>query len=280
MGRLRNIRPVLGTIGPAVRPISREQNRRQYDAQRAETQAWRAWYGLARWKRLRLMVLQRDGYVCRKTGVLLAGKYPADDSAVVDHVAPHRGDPELFWNMDNLQSLSKKYHDSVKQALERAGQVAAIHPKWLKPSAIPLTIVCGPAGSGKSTWVAERAQPGDTVIDLDTIAHELTGEPVHGWDRERWLNAALFRRNDMLGDLSREARPVSAWFIVSEPKARHRDWWQQTLHPRSIVVLATREVVCIERVRQRDGDTRSVEDSIVRWWLDYDPRGDEVTISD
>ena len=280
MGRLKNIRPVLATVGSALRPISREQNRKLYDAERAQAEPWRAWYGLARWKKLRLLVLQRDGYICRKTGVLLAGTYPADDSPVVDHIVPHRGDPELFWNLDNLQSLSKKYHDSIKQAIERAGQVAAIHPKWLKPSAIPLTIVCGPAGSGKSTWVERQAKPGDVVIDLDAIAHELTGEPMHGWDRERWLNAALFRRNDMLGDLSRETRPISAWFIVAEPKAQHRDWWQQALRPRSIVVLATPEAVCIDRVRQREGDTKAVEDSIVRWWLDYDARGDEVTIAD
>lgn len=276
---LKNIRPVLGTLGPALKPISREENQRRYEAQRAEDNTWRAWYGTAKWKKLRLLVLQRDGYVCQRTGILLAGKYPADDSPVVDHIVPHRGDPDLFWNIGNLQSISRKYHDSVKRALERSGQVAAIHPKWLQPSAVPLTIVCGPAGAGKSTWVAAQAAPDDVVIDLDAIAHELTGEPMHGWDRDRWLNAALFRRNDMLGDLSREARPISAWFIVSEPKAHHREWWEQTLQPRSIVVLETPEAICIERIRQRPGNTKPVEDLIVRWWLEYDPRGGEVAIS-
>ena len=41
---------------------------------------------------------------------------PAD---TVDHVRPHKGDVDLFWQADNLQSLCKWHHDSVKQMQER-----------------------------------------------------------------------------------------------------------------------------------------------------------------
>ena len=88
---------------------------------RDTTQPWRAWYRTPRWRVLRLQVLKRDLYQCRQTGVLLVGTYPAEDSPVVDHIRPHRGDPELFWDETNLQAVSKGWHDSVKQSLERRG---------------------------------------------------------------------------------------------------------------------------------------------------------------
>ncbi len=32
-------------------------------------------------------------------------------ATVVDHIKPHRGDPQLFWDTDNWQALCKKCHD-------------------------------------------------------------------------------------------------------------------------------------------------------------------------
>lgn len=38
---------------------------------------------------------------------------------VVDHIEPHRGDPVLFWDVDNWQTLCNSHHNSTKQALEK-----------------------------------------------------------------------------------------------------------------------------------------------------------------
>lgn len=81
---------------------------------------WRAWYKTARWQKLRLEVLKRDGFKCQATGVALIGKYPAHNSPVADHKTPHRGDPDLFWDINNIQAVSKEYHDGEKQRLEHA----------------------------------------------------------------------------------------------------------------------------------------------------------------
>lgn len=37
---------------------------------------------------------------------------------VVDHIQAHKGDPALFWNSANWQSLCKRCHDSRKQRNE------------------------------------------------------------------------------------------------------------------------------------------------------------------
>lgn len=48
---------------------------------------------------------------------LKRGEYVGAD--VVDHIIPHKGDMNLFWNIRNWQSLCKNCHDSVKQKIEK-----------------------------------------------------------------------------------------------------------------------------------------------------------------
>ena len=78
----------------------------------------RGWYHSARWQALRMQVLTRDLYTCQQTGVLLIGKHPAPNSPVVDHVVTDKGPERLFWDVSNLQAVSKAYHDSDKRKME------------------------------------------------------------------------------------------------------------------------------------------------------------------
>jgi len=121
MGRLsgRGLPSRLGRSKSRFR--STETSEADRSRQRDASQPWRAWYKTARWQRLRAFVLKRDGHLCQKTGVALVGKYPAENSPVVDHIKPHRGDPDLFWDPENLQAVSKAYHDKEKQSLEKRG---------------------------------------------------------------------------------------------------------------------------------------------------------------
>lgn len=65
-------------------------------------------------------MLVRDLYTCQRTGVLLTGKAPAPHSPVVHHIIPHKGDEALFWDIRNLQAVSKAWHDSDGQAQEKS----------------------------------------------------------------------------------------------------------------------------------------------------------------
>jgi 5-methylcytosine-specific restriction enzyme A len=80
----------------------------------------RGWYKSARWQALRQQVLVRDLYTCQRTGVMLLGKAPAPNSAVVHHTVPHKGDERLFWDIQNLELVSKSWHDSEAQREERS----------------------------------------------------------------------------------------------------------------------------------------------------------------
>ncbi|MBL4767661.1 MAG: HNH endonuclease [Rhodobacteraceae bacterium] len=95
------------------------QRNRRRDAEQEQ----RRWYKTSRWQRLRLKILARDDGQCQQTGVLLVGKHPAANSAVVDHKIPPRGDVDLFWDEDNLQAVCKSWHDGEKQSREKRGLV-------------------------------------------------------------------------------------------------------------------------------------------------------------
>src|SRR5262245_16942051 len=98
---------------------------------------------------------------------------------LVDHIIRHRGDQALMWDESNWQPLCRPCH-KVKTAQE-LGYGAGVGvdgwpiierrrfgfsiPNDVKVSGIPVHLVCGAPGSGKTTFVRERAKPGDIVID-------------------------------------------------------------------------------------------------------------------
>lgn len=68
---------------------------------------YRKWYGLAPWKRARLRFLAENPLCveCQRQGRIT----PANE---VDHIVPHKGNRELFWNRDNWQGLCSQCHSA------------------------------------------------------------------------------------------------------------------------------------------------------------------------
>jgi len=73
-------------------------------------------YNTKRWYRLRHAQLSKHPLcsLCAKLGKVT----PA---TVVDHRKPHRGDEELFFDENNLDSMCKPCHDGAKQQMEKSG---------------------------------------------------------------------------------------------------------------------------------------------------------------
>ena len=89
-----------------------EQRRAEADARRG-TPAQRGYDD--RWRKARYAFLSEHPLCreCERTGRLSAAQ-------VVDHITPHKGDRERFWNRDNWQPLCKPCHDA-KTAREDGG---------------------------------------------------------------------------------------------------------------------------------------------------------------
>ena len=130
MGRLegRGLKArIKGPASPAG--LSMAASSADSDRRRDASDPWRALYKTARWQRLVRKIRARDGYVCQQTGEALIGKHPAPNSPVVDHKVPAHefwwdGRRQLFWDEGNLQTVSKQWHDGVKQKAEHAARRA------------------------------------------------------------------------------------------------------------------------------------------------------------
>lgn len=120
MGRLKALRPSLQSLPPLIGYMPGDE--KAQDKARNQLSPWRAWYKTQRWQDLRMQAFARDGFVCQRTGTLCAGTYPAPNSPVANHKLPHKGNPDLFWSLDNIETVTKQVHDSLIQAEERKQQ--------------------------------------------------------------------------------------------------------------------------------------------------------------
>lgn len=218
-----------------------------------------------RWQKYRLTFLAKNPLCvrCLETGVITPG-------TVVDHIIPHMGDYEAFWDEDNHQTLCKTCHDLKTLTEDGYGNINPHRPNFLKASAIPLTIVCGPPGSGKTKYVNDHKQPGDIVIDLDEIKSKLSGLPWYEAGEE-WLMRALEERNRQLASLALE-KGKSAWFILSAANVNYRRWWKGRLCPVRTVVLEIRDFTCKQRLKadERRLDLYEEFSRVVdHWWREY-----------
>lgn len=221
-------------------------------------------YSSARWRKLRLAVLSEEPQcrLCKEQGRLRA-------SMVVDHIEAHKDDAVLMWARWNLRGLCKRCHDSKTATTDNPksfGRWKRI-PDVSKPQ-FPVAVICGPAASGKTTYVKEHMSSNDVVIDVDHIASELSGRPVHQVDMAKWLQPTMLERNKRLMQL-KLSRADKGWLIVGGSRLRDRRKWAQLLGG-EIIVMETDEGTCIERIKQ---SSRIAKDSAIRsvakWWADY-----------
>jgi 5-methylcytosine-specific restriction endonuclease McrA len=271
------------TLPPLFRSRPRQDHRQQADQRRGECEPWRRWYNLAIWRRLRAAQLRKEP-LCENC-LLDDGRVTAADT--VHHLKPHRGDWSLFTDPANLGSVCKSCHDGEIQRGERAGwtdrawQVEGhripprvIQPIAMQPSAIPLTMVCGPPGAGKSTYIDRRKGSDDIVVDIDAILTELSGSVLRTQQRrEQYLLDAFMERNRRLSALSLETRPIKAWFIIGAPHPSTREAWAQQLRPEAVVVMATPLRVCCDRIRGQDTRAPTAQGMIAgvnAWWDRYE----------
>ncbi len=118
MGKLKALPSRMSTLKPRLGFAPGDA--KAADKSRTVMAPWRAWYKTQRWAQLRHEVFLRDLYRCQRTGVLCVGKHPLPNSPVANHKVPHKGNPDLFWDINNIETVSKEVHDGLIQSEERA----------------------------------------------------------------------------------------------------------------------------------------------------------------
>jgi len=84
---------------------------------------YRSLYQSKRWRSLRSVILTRDLFTCQRPGcgVPLTSGRSAQNSAVVHHRIPHKGDLELFFDQENLEAVCWSCHSGEIQSEEKLG---------------------------------------------------------------------------------------------------------------------------------------------------------------
>jgi len=72
----------------------------------------RRWHRTARWRLLRQAVLREAAYTC-------AICHMVGSRLQIDHIVPHGGDPQRFWDRANLQPLCPACHTKKTRSLGR-----------------------------------------------------------------------------------------------------------------------------------------------------------------
>ncbi len=153
--------------------------------------------GNSAWRRLRLVILERDGYHCRIHGPKCTGR-----ATEVDHIIPVADGGPIF-DPANLRAACQPCN------IWRANRQKA-REGWRR-SKTRVVLVVGPPAAGKTTWVADHAGTADLVVDYDAIAHSL------GSDQHEVVMAA---RNAVLGKIRRgEVSAPTAYIISTNPQA-------------------------------------------------------------
>ena len=88
-----------------------------------EAAEYRKLYQTKQWRILREQALLRDLFKCQHKGCGVPLKRGRSNprSAVVHHVTPHKGNLDLFFDLDGLVSVCKSCHDGPIQSAEVLG---------------------------------------------------------------------------------------------------------------------------------------------------------------
>jgi len=102
-------------MNPHVRPHAREHKDKGRRAGGRSNQ-YHHLYNSHRWRCERATFLKLNPLcaMCKRRGEVSV-------ATEVDHIIPHRGDLEVFWDTGNWQGLCKPDHDSVKAFIEANG---------------------------------------------------------------------------------------------------------------------------------------------------------------
>lgn len=223
-------------------PCCSTARKRAYESQRPSARA--RGYD-SKWDRERGVFLAANPW-CVKCAAY-GTKTPA---TVVNHIIPHKMDLRLFWNRRNWEAVCGPCHNGPIQSAEKrsGGQRWAYSiPSDIQPSISPVMLVCGPPASGKTTYVKARAQPNDTIIDLDDYTVQAGGRR---WETDKTIVRAAFALRDAALHRLATKPTRMAWLIVLAPTQDERSKWRAALGDVSMVVLDTPIDVCIDRIKR------------------------------
>ena len=230
-------------------------------------------YQTPRWRQARraFLAINPTCHECTRQGAITPATF-------VDHRRPHGGNDAMFWDQSNWQPLCRRCSNmktgqeiqAREKSRTRRGEEAMANTTQPKPMfTIPVTVVCGPPGAGKTTYVTEHAELGDLIIDVDGIYMALSGQPMYSRPQEL-LSFVLHARQAIIERLRSRSNVRKAWLITTAAKKPEREVYVRD--GADVVVLATPAAECLKRIAadERRSTWDGWTDLVTEWWASYE----------
>jgi hypothetical protein len=169
---------------------------------------------------------------------------------VVDHILSSRlvvanfGTDEFF-NPSRLQALCSGCHN-----VKTIGESQWTGKKGTKLDRLTdrtnTTVVCGQAGSGKTTYVEQRKVANDLVWDYDEVMARITGLPLYE-TLEGAIGSVLADRDAFITSTAYSQHHV--WLIVANRHAHIVKLLEEA--GATVIELTTPDEVCKQRIKDR-----------------------------
>jgi hypothetical protein len=195
---------------------------------------------------VRKQILTRDAWQCQIKGRNCKGR-----ANQVDHIVPFEEAPHLRLEPSNLRASCSSCNQDRTHATKAEG--------WRR-ARTKITLVAGPPGSGKTTFVEQNAGPNDLVVDFDLIAEAMGSSRSHDHERTH-SEAAGAARNAILKRLQRgQVGAQRAWIVSANPNA-------EAMFPHHSVHLIDPGIDEVKRRAHTAGRPAKWLDLIDDWYL-------------
>ena len=141
------------------------------------------------------------------------------------------------------------------------------------------TIVSGPPGAGKTTYVKSQMVEGDLILDDDLLYQAISGQVYYNKPIELF-NYVRVAREAIISELIDRRDVYRAWIIGCYPKAEDRGGIAELFNAK-VVVLKPLEFVCLNRIQKDDRRSKNLKywvNIVHKWYRDYTPREGDVVM--
>lgn len=196
-------------------------------------------------KVLKLERLTESGeLVCEYCGKPIVNKYDCIGHHKIYLTEENYTDVNISLNPDNIQLVHHRCHNRI-------------HDK-LGYSKREVYIVYGAPLAGKSSWVKEVSEPGDLIVDMDSLWEAVSGQPRYV--KPNRLKGVVFSlRNSLLESIRyRRGKWNNAYIIGGYPYQAERQRLIDSLGAREVFIDTSKEE-CINRLAACEDGRDKVE---------------------
>ena len=223
-----------------------------------------AFYKSRKWENfvesLRLQRANTEGVViCEHCGQPIVKKYDCIGHHVQELTDDNVNDVLISLNPDNIQLVHFKCHNEIHRRFGYKGtQIQKVY------------IVYGAPCSGKSSYVADIAEPSDMILDIDKLWSAIRADKCNQYEKPNELKQNVFALRDTMLDMIRvrRGRWCNAYIIGGYPLQAERERLMEIVSADKLIFIDTPKDVCLLRASAKSDEWKNFVET---WFERYTP---------